>query len=185
MSLLLFLSISLVATTSAAFVVTRGMTVRSVLLISAVALMAALAFALLQAPYLAAVEALVGAALVPGLVLVSLRVSERASSGDARPSVERISRLRRIVGGTVAGAVFIALVVTIRWSPTIQGPAFELEAIPPRDVASVGESLLETQVISFEIVAALVLVSLVAAVRLTRGAFRDSSTGTSRGTELT
>ncbi len=167
---------------SAAFVVTRRLTVRSVPLLSAVALMAAFAFALLQAPYLAAVEALVGAALVPGLVLVSLRVSERASPRDARPSVERVSRHRRIVGGTIAGAVFVALVVTIRSSRAIQGPAFEREAIPPRDVASVGESLFETQVISVEIVAALVLVSLVAAVRLTRGAFRGSSTGTSTGT---
>ena len=181
MSFLLFLSISLVAIPSAAFVVTRRLTVRSVPLLSAVALMAAFAFALLQAPYLAAVEALVGAALVPGLVLVSLRVSERASPRDARPSVERVSRHRRIVGGTIAGAVFVALVVTIRSSRAIQGPAFEREAIPPRDVASVGESLLETQVISFEIVAALVLVSLVAAVRLTRGALR----GSSRGTEST
>lgn len=177
MSFLLFLSISLVAITSAAFVVTRGVTVRSVPLVSSVALMAAASFALLRAPYLAAVATLVGAALVPGLVLVCLRVSARASR--TRPAPEQISGRRRLVGAAIAGAVFIALVVTIRSSPTIQGPGFEREAISPRDVANVGESLLGAQVIGFEGVAVLFLVSLIAALRLTRGAFRESSPGRS------
>jgi NADH-quinone oxidoreductase subunit J len=154
-----FLILAVGAVGSAIGVVTSRNIFYSALLLVACLFLVAGFYVLLEAPFLAAVQVLVYVGAIAVLIIFALMLTEKMMSEKARAWNEQW--WVALVVAVCLAAVLIYVVVTASWQVTG-------EAAPADAVAALGQALMGTYVLPFEVASVLLLMALIGSIIIAR-----------------
>jgi NADH-quinone oxidoreductase subunit J len=154
-----FLVLAVAAVASAVGVVTSRNIFYSALLLIASLFMVAGFYVLLQAPFLAAVQVLVYVGAIAILIVFAVMLTEGMMSKTARSWNEQW--WVALLVALCLAAVLLYVVVTATWQVS--------SAAPPADaIAALGQTLMSTYVLPFEVASVLLLMALIGAIIIAR-----------------
>ena len=154
-----FLVLAVGAIGSAIGVVTSRNIFYSALLLVACLFMVAGFYVLLEAPFLAAVQVLVYVGAIAVLIIFALMLTERMMSEKARAWNDQW--WVALLVAVCLGAVLLYVVVNGGWQ--VSGAATPTDA-----VAALGQTLMGTYVLPFEVASVLLLMALIGAIIIAR-----------------
>jgi len=156
---IVFIILAVAAVGSAVGMVTSRNMFYSALLLIACLFMVAGFYVLLEAPFLAAVQVLVYVGAIAVLIIFAVMLTERLMSKETRTWNEQwwVALLVAIC----LAAVLLYVVVTPTWQ--VSG------GVPPSDaIAALGQTLMSTYVLPFEVASVLLLMALIGAIIIAR-----------------
>ncbi len=154
-----FLILAVAAVGFALGVVTTKNIFYSALLLVACLFVVAGFYVLLQAPFLAAVQVLIYVGAISVLIIFAIMLTERVMGEDVRRWNEQW--WIALIVAVCLVAVMLYVVVKIDWP--------ELTAAAPADtIAALGQTLLGTYVLPFEVASVILLMALIGAIIIAR-----------------
>ncbi len=156
---IVFLVLAVAAVGSAVGVVTSTNIFYSALLLVACLFTVAGFYILLQAPFLAAVQVLIYVGAIAVLILFAIMLTERMMAKKARASNEQW--WIALVVAVLLAACMLYVVVSADWR-------ISDGATPADPVAALGQSLLSTYVLPFEVASVILLMALIGAIIIAR-----------------
>ena len=156
---IVFIILAVAAVGSAVGMVTSRNIFYSALLLIACLFMVAGFYVLLEAPFLAAVQVLVYVGAIAVLIIFAVMLTERLMSKETRTWNEQwwVALLVAIC----LAAVLLYVVVTATWRVS--------DGAPPSDaIAALGQTLMSTYVLPFEVASVILLMALIGAIIIAR-----------------
>jgi NADH-quinone oxidoreductase subunit J len=156
---IVFIILAVAAVGSAVGMVTSRNIFYSALLLIACLFMVAGFYVLLEAPFLAAVQVLVYVGAIAVLIIFAVMLTERLMSKETRTWNEQwwVALLVAIC----LAAVLLYVVVTATWRVSAGAP-------PSDAIAALGQTLMSTYVLPFEVASVLLLMALIGAIIIAR-----------------
>ena len=156
---IVFIILAVAAVGSAVGMVTSRNVFYSALLLIACLFMVAGFYVLLEAPFLAAVQVLVYVGAIAVLIIFAVMLTERLMSKETRTWNEQwwVALLVAIC----LAAVLLYVVVTATWQVSAGAP-------PSEAIVALGQTLMSTYVLPFEVASVLLLMALIGAIIIAR-----------------
>jgi NADH-quinone oxidoreductase subunit J len=154
-----FLVLAVAAVASAVGVVTSRNIFYSALMLIACLFMVAGFYVLLQAPFLAAVQVLIYVGAIAVLIIFAVMLTEGMMSKTTRSWNEQW--WVALLVALCLAAVLLYIVVTATWQVSNAAP-------PAEAIAALGQTMMSTYVLPFEVASVILLMALIGAIIIAR-----------------